>query len=1028
MKRSFSDNWVVAAAVLCCLIAALQVEGMSTMNHPEGDHHHHGQQPPVISISCLCLRCRLLYKNLPPPSLPPPPPLPLLPEEIGARFATEKRLDDNCHHKCTTDYCDIYYAPNPGTGGLIGETTGKGRGSPSDTAVPPFFPAENSVTEQLCAPLGGYVGQTLYLDYILGNLEHKLKIRPSETKSGHKMRTRGFEPGVNGIASTLPTGYLNTNHSNCQCIQSCQVSFWDFAVIRIKVGWARGWDGMTERKRTGWIESCGSKRVWVGAPEKKKKPALQIYTINTTISYNFNRHSFFLQHNFLQNSAIGMDKPCDICGDIGVIEAITRRRFGRAKNVIKNKLISPRPSAKEPLPEASSQKVSSLSEINTRVSEAQRKNAFSSQFNFKEQKVYIGRTKHISCEEAVKLSEQPSRKAFCSGQGSSKLMPPPLERPLVKTPPQESDTKFEPHMQQLVVHRSTGLKGHEEQEKRKDSRKRKQKIEMIDETVKSDKAVKKMKKQRIPKQSQFPNIKVRTTPKPLYDAMQGLSKEQKECVINMGFEKLLDMKMDGIPSKIGFYVVDNLDVEKMEIKVGQTSLKISNESINEMLGLPIGKRDLTECEYLPDTNKIFQHWKSQFGTTSFVRPSNLKDKIIDSNEADFHFKLNFIALVCNTLGDCNSSVGADGPKNQALLLYVDTFRCDFVNGDRKRPLINRWNYERLRRRQDFETKHGGFGVTELLEPYQEIEENKDLNVKDFEESRRRNINNFKSEKLISIEELNDATFKLMKGYVESLMSNTCVSANVIDTWASILNTEEELRSNESPKRLFLHTEIMPEDLRGKKHNEIERFRIFKSNITSALRENAELINLRKFDLIFFPIRQSEHFYVIVYDLKNPKFLVIDSMSINVSIESKYGILPHRMHELFVQYLRFVNHAQADVIAQLRPKRHIMEWCSMENKVDCGIFVMRHMEAYNGENMEAWNCGFDTDLKKQKNQINWLRSKYAAKMLLSKKNINRRTVIDEMDTFDARDEINKGVFGSRNGIRWNWNSSRNLTLK
>ncbi|KAJ9539750.1 hypothetical protein OSB04_026256 [Centaurea solstitialis] len=36
----------------------------------------------------------------------------------------------------------------------------------------------------------------LCLDYILGNLEHKLKIRLSETKSGHKMRTRGFEPEV----------------------------------------------------------------------------------------------------------------------------------------------------------------------------------------------------------------------------------------------------------------------------------------------------------------------------------------------------------------------------------------------------------------------------------------------------------------------------------------------------------------------------------------------------------------------------------------------------------------------------------------------------------------------------------------------------------------------------------------------------------------------------------------------------------------------------------------------------------------
>ncbi|KAJ9555344.1 hypothetical protein OSB04_009958 [Centaurea solstitialis] len=46
---------------------------------------------------------------------------------------------------------------------------------------------------------------TLCLDYIFGNLEQKLKIRPSKTKPCHKMRTRGFEPGVNGIPSTFPT-------------------------------------------------------------------------------------------------------------------------------------------------------------------------------------------------------------------------------------------------------------------------------------------------------------------------------------------------------------------------------------------------------------------------------------------------------------------------------------------------------------------------------------------------------------------------------------------------------------------------------------------------------------------------------------------------------------------------------------------------------------------------------------------------------------------------------------------------------
>lgn len=105
-------------------------------------------------------------------------------------------------------------------------------------------------------------------------------------------------------------------------------------------------------------------------------------------------------------------------------------------------------------------------------------------------------------------------------------------------------------------------------------------------------------------------------------------------------------------------------------------------------------------------------------------------------------------------------------------------------------------------------------------------------------------------------------------------------------------------------------------------------------------------------------------------------------------------------------MRFVNHPQANAIGELRAKRYIMPWCTMENKVDCGIFVMRHMETYNGESMEIWDCGLDSDFKKQKNQLNRLRNKYAAKMLLSKNNILKRIVIDEMNSFDQLDEVNK----------------------
>ena len=89
---------------------------------------------------------------------------------------------------------------------------------------------------------------------------------------------------------------------------------------------------------------------------------------------------------------------------------------------------------------------------------------------------------------------------------------------------------------------------------------------------------------------------------------------------------------------------------------------------------------------------------------------------------------------------------------------------------------------------------------------------------------------------------------------------------------------------------------------------------------------------------------------------------------------------------FVEHLISVEHPKSDVIAALHPNRLIMEWCSTENKHDCRIFVMRHMEHYKGEEMERWDCGFLPNPKSQKTQMTQLRTKYAAKLLLSVDNM------------------------------------------
>lgn len=65
-----------------------------------------------------------------------------------------------------------------------------------------------------------------------------------------------------------------------------------------------------------------------------------------------------------------------------------------------------------------------------------------------------------------------------------------------------------------------------------------------------------------------------------------------------------------------------------------------------------------------------------------------------------------------------------------------------------------------------------------------------------------------------------------------------------------------------------------------------------------------------------------------------------------------------------------------------------------NVIDCGVFAMRHMETYlfGGEYDDL--CGLRREGKEQQQQLDGLRKKYAAKMLLN--DLNKKKAVFEME--------------------------------
>lgn len=97
-------------------------------------------------------------------------------------------------------------------------------------------------------------------------------------------------------------------------------------------------------------------------------------------------------------------------------------------------------------------------------------------------------------------------------------------------------------------------------------------------------------------------------------------------------------------------------------------------------------------------------------------------------------------------------------------------------------------------------------------------------------------------------------------------------------------------------------------------------------------------------------------------------------------------------------LRQIDDDRTKRFSKAKPEREALKWRTTGNFIDCGVFVMRHMETYMGENIKKWDCGLAEEGATQKAQLDNLRYKYVAKMLLSNVNKQKELVVREMNEF------------------------------
>ncbi|GJZ18796.1 ulp1 protease family, C-terminal catalytic domain-containing protein [Tanacetum coccineum] len=544
------------------------------------------------------------------------------------------------------------------------------------------------------------------------------------------------------------------------------------------------------------------------------------------------------------------------------------------------------------------------------------------------------------------------------------------------------------------------------------------------------------------------------------------------------------IEVEGIPSKLGFYVVNNFDENTMEIKLENGSLLITMESIADMIGiinkgveilvedviLELEEKDhLQQCGQRVAERALAEIKSGGLGKGELEGPyvEEQDDPMPDNLEERCGFKRTFDAakemFTGNTIfadlekqdetmasegqeqsmeaGDHTGS-GLDspryhlGPQTQAIVfetadkLYKESERKKlfdfsdklsfslgltqdeydmapethkeaantsgkgvegFSSGDSESSSGSDMEENRVKACQDpldvvplnfFSLKNevmvrGRRAIT-LTERMKSPFFIRVVNADKGESGEEKRLANILFKKWLEIDVLFETKYghQSLRGQIEILGPHEPVDDNVLSSWSAYLNFLEAKKDFISPARLFFPTFEVDKKLFADNAYTLEMFMEYAESANSSYGGQTKL---DKADI-------------------NPAVTLIDSKKEGNKVTRKKkkdgDINDVRVASKLCLYA--INHGKAAEILECQLVHGNFSWQTNGRAKDCGIFLMRHMECFMGNDIGKWVCGLDVEGKKQNAQLGRLRNKYAAKLLLLDCNIYKGKIREEMD--------------------------------
>nr|GEX38386.1 peptidase C48, SUMO/sentrin/Ubl1 [Tanacetum cinerariifolium] len=206
-------------------------------------------------------------------------------------------------------------------------------------------------------------------------------------------------------------------------------------------------------------------------------------------------------------------------------------------------------------------------------------------------------------------------------------------------------------------------------------------------------------------------------------------------------------------------------------------------------------------------------------------------------------------------------------------------------------------------------------------------------------------------------EANEVVFDDGKGTIahrkemQSLAPGIEIEKQIIDTLVTVLNYEGRIRTDEKDlRRRYFPTDAV---LLNEDNDQEKKYKSFQ-NVIKNQRNASELKKkMKDVELAFFPtVVAVGQYYVIVFNLLKTNAVILDNEKHNDY--NKYKEVFDSVKVLFLKYLKKHQHPCVENLSKDKPAKVLkMKWKTKKNKIDSGLYMMMHMELYQGESATNW---------------------------------------------------------------------------